>query len=338
MGGRRAPAAHAAHPAGSLSLPTRRAPRPQAAPSRFDLAVLGADDPLGAAVLHLLDEREVTVGRLFPLTLRDPDSSVVFQGQDWPCEAADSFDFGQSQALLVTSRSPAAMRLLQEVRKRYPAMPVASLDEVNPAPAVAVARLLKSVAALGGGLKAVDAFVALPVAMTGQDGVEELARQSRGLFNMESPEPEVFPLQIAFNLLPHGAAGDSPSYETRLAQATTRLVDETSASYSVIWAPLFFGAAIALHVRTDGDLEASGLREALRHRDGITLMEAELAAGTPTPATDAQGSETVFVSRVRVDGNLVRLWLVLDPIQLEAAQMVDIVENWIDHPANSMLT
>jgi aspartate-semialdehyde dehydrogenase len=67
-------------------------------------------------------------------------------------------------------------------------------------------------------------------------------------------------------------------------------------------------------------------------------MEAELPAGVPTPATDAQGSTAVFVSRIRVDDGLVRLWLVFDPIQMEAARLVAGVENWIDKPANSMLT
>ena len=318
-------------------MPVSQSARPEAA-SCFDLAVLGADDPAGGVVLHLLEEREVPVGRLFPLTLRDPELSVSFQGQDWPCEPAEGFDFGQVQALLVASAAPGAERVAQTVRARYPTMPVLGILEVNPAAAVAVSRVLKTLAAVGDGLQAVDAFVALPVAMAGQAGVEELAQQTRGLFNMDSPEPEVFPLQMAFNLVPYGGMADKPSYEARLQQSTEQLSGETHAQYSVVWAPLFFGAAIALHARTTSPLAASVLREALRHRDGIILMEAELPAGTPTPATDAQGSEVVFVSRLRVENQQVRLWLVFDPIQLEVAQMIDVVENWIAQPANSVLT
>ena len=304
--------------------------------SQFDLALLGADDPLGGAVLQLLGEREIAVGRLFPLTLRDPEASVVFRGQDWPCEPAEGFDFSQAQALLVTSRGTAALRLSRDIRARHPTLPMMTLDDIHPAPAVAVSRVLKTLAALCGGVVTADAFVALPTALAGQDGVEELANQSRGLFNMESPEPEVFPLQIAFNLVPHGAMGDVPSYEGRLAETTAKLA--ARAAFSVVWAPLFFGAAAALHTRTEQALDVQALRDALGHRDGITLMEAELPAGTPTPATDAQGSEAVFVSRLRVEGVLARLWLVFDPIQMEAAQLVAAVENWIDKPASSMLT
>ena len=156
-----------------MSLPVSQSARPEAA-SCFDLAVLGADDPAGGVVLHLLEEREVPVGRLFPLTLRDPELSVSFQGQDWPCEPAEGFDFGQVQALLVASAAPGAERVAQTVRARYPTMPVLGILEVNPAAAVAVSRVLKTLAAVGDGLQAVDAFVALPVAMAGQAGVGKI--------------------------------------------------------------------------------------------------------------------------------------------------------------------
>lgn len=305
--------------------------------SQFDLVVLGADDPLGSAVLQLLGEREIPIGRLHALTLREADGTVVFRGQDWPCEPVDGFDFVPAQALLVTSRSPEVARLLRDIRVQRPTMPVLVADEVEPSPAVAVARVLKTIAALGG-LVSADAFVSMPAAHAGQDGVEELANQSRGLFNMESPEPEVFPLQIAYNLVPYGSSQDTPSYESVLAAATARIAEGLSAAFSVVWAPLFFGAAISLHARTKSVLEVQAVRNALDRQDGITLMETELPAGTPTPATDAQGSEAVFVSRIRVEDHLIKLWLVFDPIQLEAARMVDVVENWIDKPASSMLT
>ena len=314
-----------------------RSSRVAGADSQFDLAVLGADDPLGGAVLQLLDEREVPVGRLFALTRREPDNTVVFRGQDWPCEAAEGFDFSQSQALLVCGRSPAMARLAREIRALHPAMPVLMVDDVAPAPAQAAAGVLKSIAALGR-LVSADAFVFLPASYAGQDGVDELANQARGLFNMESPEPEVFPLQIAYNLVPYGSILDAPSYESVLAASTARIAGGVSAAFSVVWAPLFFGAAISLHARTLSALDAKALRNALERQDGITLMETELPAGTPTPATDAQGSEAVFVSRIQVEDTLVKLWLVFDPIQLEAARMVDVVENWIDKPASSMLT
>jgi len=309
--------------------------------SQFDLAVLGADAPLAEAVLAILDEREVPVGRLFALTLSEADASAVFQGMSWPYQAAAEFDYSQAQALLVTSRGASTARLLKKIRAERPTMPILQADAVDPAPAVIAARVIKPIAALAG-LVSAEAFVTLPVALAGKEGVDELVRQTRGLFNMESPESEVFPLQIAFNVIPKMQEQDAPNYETLLAQTTARLANGASVGYTAVTGPLFFGAAMALHVRTEKALDIEMLRNAFQHQDGITLMEAaELAntpAAMPTPATDAQGSQDVFVGRIQVDGDACRLWLVFDPIALEAAQMAAGVENWIDKPVTSMLT
>ena len=303
----------------------------------FDLALLGADDPLGEAVLALLDERELPIGHLHALTLREADSTVSLAGKDWPCENAAAFDVSRARALLVTSRSPAAARLAAEARTRWPEMPQAGLGDVRPAAALAVARVLGALKTQGE-LLAADAFVTLPTACAGKDGLDELLTQTRGLFNMETPETGVFPLQIAFNLVPGVAASGDTPYDVALGKAAQELLGGDDVVFSVTWAPMFYGAAAMLHARTREALDPEALRAALRARQGITLMETDLPAGDPTPATDAQGSQDVFVGRVRVARNHAKFWLVFDPIALEGAQMADFVENWIDKPATSMLT
>lgn len=309
--------------------------------SQFDLAVLGVDAPLGEAVLSVLDEREVPIGRLFALTLHEPEASATFRGESWPHLAAEGFDYSQAQALIVTSRGEATARLVEKIRAQRPTMPILDLDAadsaIDPAAAVIAARLIKPIAALAGLISA-EAFVTLPVSLAGKEGVHELVEQTRGLFNMESPEAEVFPLQIAFNLVPKVQEKNVPDYESLLAQTTARLANGAVVGFTAATGPLFFGAAMALHVRTAQVLDAEALRNALQHQDGITLMEDEHPAAMPTPATDALGSQDVFVGRIRLEGDACRLWLVFDPIALEAAQIAASVENWIDKPASSMLT
>jgi len=305
--------------------------------SSFELALLGADDPLGEAVLALLDEREIPIGRLHALTLHEADASVSLGGQDWPCLPMADFDYTLPGALLVTSRASGAVRQAAALRASRPTMPQLDTTSLDPAPAVAVARVVRALQSLGQ-VTGADAFVSLPVAYTGKHGVEELIQQTRGLFNMESPEPEAFPLQIAFNLVPGFTAQGSTSFETVLEDVCKSLTGGCDTAFSVVTAPMFFGSAVALHLRTEAAPQTSEVRAALRKYAGITLMEAELRAGDPTPATDAQGSQEVFVGRVRVTGSLIQCWLVFDPLALEAAQMVNLLENWIDKPASSMLT
>ncbi|MDD5390687.1 MAG: Asd/ArgC dimerization domain-containing protein [Gallionellaceae bacterium] len=304
------------------------------ATSHFDLAVLGADDPLGEAVLRLLEEREVAIGKLYPLTLNDTEATVAFAGKDWPCMTEAEFDFNQTQALVVATRAAAAQSLAVQALAARPAMPVVGVAGIEPAPAVVVARVLRVIDALAGAHSA-EAFVALSVAMAGKVGVDELSNQTRGLFNLASPDPEVFPLQIAFNLMPLS----DQTYDASLAEATARLLGNTvEVGYSSIQAPIFFGAAVMLHVRVEKAVDMEKLRQAFARADGVTLMESELPAGIPTPATDAADSDDVFIGRIQAGENHLKLWLVFDPLRLEAAQIVGVVENWIDKPTNSMLT
>jgi aspartate-semialdehyde dehydrogenase len=309
----------------------------RSAASQFDLAVIGADSPLGEAFLALLDEREIPVGRLFALTLHAPDDSVSFRGEDWPCQSAADFDFAQAQALVMLNRDAASMSLLERIRQQRPAMPIAAVKEIEPAVAVVAARMLKPLVAVAGPIKA-EAFVTLPVSLAGKAGVDELVEQTRGLFNMENPDPGVFSQQIAFNIVPGAPVPGGAIDESVLADLVARRVEGVQIGFSLVTAPLFFGAAMALHVRTAEPVDPAAIRKACQHQDGITLMEDDHPAAMPTPATDAAGSQDVFVGRIRSEGTLTRLWLVFDPMALDAMQLAATVENWIDKPLTSMLT
>lgn len=104
--------------------------------SQFDLAVLGADAPLGEAVLAILDEREVAIGQLFALTLTETDSSVGFRGATWPCLDAAEFDYSQAQALIVAGRGTKYASTVERIRMQRPTMPIITADVLDPAAAV----------------------------------------------------------------------------------------------------------------------------------------------------------------------------------------------------------
>lgn len=303
--------------------------------TRFELALLGADEPLGEALLARLDELGAQVDHLHALTLGDAETSVSLGGQDWPCQSAEGFK--GADALVVVTRGVAAKRWTDDYRAAHPAARVLTLDAIEPAPAVAVARVLGALGTLAATRDA-DAFLTLPAAYAGRRALDELLNQTRGLFNMEPPEPEAFPVQVAFNLVPRASAPHLAQLDDVLDRAVRRLHVACPTSFTLAWGPLVYGAALALHVRVDAPLTPDAVRAALRACPGVTLMEAELAAADPSPATDAQGSGDVFVGRVRVDETHVRIWLVFDPLALEALDLAQVLENWIDHPAASMLT
>lgn len=318
-----------------------------------DIAVLGGDDPLGEAVLRLLAESDLALGRVYPLTLADGEGTVPYGEEELPVLPAGEFDWRLVPLVVLASRSPAATRQAEQALRagcrivgiwEEVELPV-GLTRVPSAPAQALSRLARLLEAEVG-LDGLDAFVQLPVSMAGRAAVEELSAQTRALFAMDSLEMEAFPMQIAFNLLPLFGPYDAGNAD-RLEAAIARdvVVDLGREGMPVLvsanWVPVFYGLAVSLHARSRDELDLGRLRAALAARAGITVMDEPVPGGVPTPATDALDSDDVFVGRIRVDGRSPRccsLWLVMDGLRLEARRIVDSLENLIEISGNSMLT
>jgi aspartate-semialdehyde dehydrogenase len=305
---------------------------------------LGADDPLGEAILRLISERDVEVGAVHPLSLAESDGCVTLKGEELPLLDVAEFDWRQADLLINAVRSPAARRL-EAVAAAAGCRVIGLAADGNPGERMAVAgglsvavqRALAPVQRIAP-LEAVSLTAMLPVAVAGEAGVAELAAQTRALFAMESPEPEVFPLQIAFNLVPQvGAplADGSVAFEASVVAELKALLGDSGISVSVLamWAPLFYGTGVAVHGLARGEIDLAGLKAALSAQDGVTLMDVVLPGGVPTPATDALESDTVFVGRLQCSTDSPRrfsMWLVADMIRLEATSIVDYLENLIE--------
>jgi aspartate-semialdehyde dehydrogenase len=313
------------------------------------LALLGARDPLGEAVIAQIEERDIVLGELIPLAHDDTDDLVGYAGEEIALEPVDGFDWGRADVLIVAGRGTVLRRHVEMAANR--GLGVIGLEadadvvegrveRVADGLAVAAARVL-AVIKRQAGLVAVDVFAALPVSMAGKDAVEELARQTQAVFAMEDAEAEVFPVRVAFNLIPQVGA-PSPEGDTSLERRCVQDVrdrlamPELPVMVTASWVPTFYGAALSVHGATIEPMTRAGLRAALANVEGLTLMDESIPGGAPTPYTEAQENESVFVGRVRVDATIGRhfaVWLVCDPARLEAAQIVDRLENMIEKKA-----
>src|SRR3546814_16343366 len=59
------------------------------------------------------------------------------------------------------------------------------------------------------GIERINVATYQSVSGTGRRALEELGRQTAGLPNFQSVEPEVYPVQSAFNVIPHGGDFDT---------------------------------------------------------------------------------------------------------------------------------
>lgn len=85
--------------------------------------------------------------------------------------------------------------------------------------------------------------------------------------------------------------------------------------------PVTFGHSVALHIQTRQPLAKEEAKNLLENAPGVTYIDDTLAP-FPTPFTHAEGSDTVYVSRLRQGlshPNGLDLWVVADNIRKGAA-------------------
>ncbi|MEQ1438192.1 Asd/ArgC dimerization domain-containing protein [Fontimonas sp. SYSU GA230001] len=321
---------------------------------RFDVAVLGADSAVGAAVLELLAERRFPLGELSALTLDGEEAATVeFAGNPLPLEDAVGFGYGQVQLAFLAGDDP---RYVAEAERaadagcividasgqdwRDPQIPRV-VTSVNPvaladfnergivaAPDRIITALLPALDALDrvGGLQRVTATVIVPVSDAGRAGQEDLARETAALLNARAYERRVFPQQIAFNVLGQlGATGEDgrTGRERRIVGELRVLLNrpELPVGLQLVHVASFFGYAMSLELALERMPEASVLVEALAGAPGVEVADSPDPADCPSPVVDATRSAVVRVARLRLGAGpqALALWLTADNIRYAAA-------------------
>ncbi len=309
------------------------------------LALIGADEPLGEALLKVLEARDIEPEAFWPVSLDEEEGATITRmGREVACLDAADLDWSRIDVLVLASLRGRGREVVREANRRGIAVlgtqatlggtaePVSRGEALPDAPATALLRVLAPLAA-SAGLVSLHAFVGLPVAALGSEGVTELATQTRALFALESAEPAVLPVRIAFNLLPVSVGAgperdEATETQLRIALAPFGTVVQTSS----IWIPVFHGGVAALHVRTREPLSESELRALWSRTAGVIVMDEPLPGGVPTPATEAVDSEDVFIGRLRVnaaDPTYLSCWLCFDHPRLEAARLAVWLEEWL---------
>src|SRR5215212_7184003 len=119
------------------------------------------------------------------------------------------------------------------------------------------------------------------VSGTGQRAIEELRDQSHAvLHGQEPPAPQIYPHQIAFNVLPQVEVfrdGDDYTTEERKVMAETRKIlgfgEEVGISVTCARVPVIAGHSESVNVRTREDLSPDECRELLTEATGVQVID-----------------------------------------------------------------
>jgi aspartate-semialdehyde dehydrogenase len=167
------------------------------------------------------------------------------------------------------------------------------------------------------------------VSGTGQRAIEEMLAQSRAaLAGEEVPPAQIYPHQIAFNVLPQVEVfkdGDDYTTEERKVMAETRKIlgigDEVAISATCARVPVITGHSESVNVQTEKDLSPEDARELLSNFPGLVVLDDPGAGIYPLPIA-AAGRDEVLVGRIRRDPSHERclnLWVVGDNLRKGAA-------------------
>jgi aspartate-semialdehyde dehydrogenase len=167
--------------------------------------------------------------------------------------------------------------------------------------------------------------------------MEELGKQTAQLLGFQEIEPAKFPVQIAFNLIPHideFLDNGFTKEEMKLVWETRKILgdDSIQVNPTAVRVPVFYGHSEAVNIETRKKISVEQARELLAAAPGVKVVDERRAGGYPTPVTHASGTDPVYVGRIREDLSHPRglnMWVVADNIRkgaaLNAVQLAELV-------------
>lgn len=339
----------------------------------FDIAVVGATGAVGETMLSILAERQFPVGEVHALASeRSAGKRVEFGARQLVVKDLATFDFstvqiglfspGASVSKIYAPKAAAAGCVVIDNTSqfRYDDDKPLIVPEVN---AHAIARYKDTGIIANPNCSTIQMLVALKplhdafritrinvctyqaVSGTGKEAIEELSGQTARLLNGMEVTCEVYPKQIAFNVLPHIDTFQDNGYtkeEMKMVWETNKIMEDDTirVNPTCVRVPVFYGHSEALHIETARPITAVAARELLAAAPGIVVMDERQDGGYPTALTESAGTDPVFVGRVREDisiENGLDLWVVSDNVRKGAAlNSVQIAECLIrDHLGGS---
>lgn len=331
---------------------------------KLKVAVVGATGAVGEAMLAVLAERRFPATEVVALASeRSAGNEVAFGDDELLVQDLAGFDPAGVDIALFSAGGGVS----KEYAPRFAAAGAVVIDnssafrqdpdvplvvaEVNPQalrqrprgiianPNCSTMQMMVALAPLhrAAGIERINVSTYQSVSGTGRRALEELGRQTAGLLNFHSAEPEVYPVQIAFNVIPHGGDFLDNGYTTeemKLVWETRKILGDESIAVNatVVRVPVFYGHSEAVWIQTREPLGAARARELLRAAPGVEVVDEPVPGGYPTPVTHASGRDPVYVGRIREDLSQARalnLWIVADNIRkgaaLNAVQLAELV-------------
>ncbi len=321
----------------------------------FDVAVVGATGAVGETMLSILAERKFPVGEVYALaSSRSAGKKVEFGDKLLTVQDLAEFDFSKAQIGLFSAgasisevyapkAAAAGCVVIDNTSQfRYDDDIPLVVPEVNPHaiadhkvrgiianPNCSTIQMLVALKPIKDavGIERINVATYQAVSGTGKEAIEELAGQTANLLNAKPIKTEVYPKQIAFNVLPHIDVFLDNGYtkeEMKMVWETRKIFEDDAIQVNptAVRVPVFFGHSEAVHIETGEKFTAEKARELLSSAEGVVVLDDRKIGGYPTAVTEGANNDPVYVSRIREDISHPKgldMWVVADNVRKGAA-------------------
>jgi aspartate-semialdehyde dehydrogenase len=321
----------------------------------FDVAVVGATGAVGETMLSILAERNFPAGEVHALaSSRSVGKKVEFGDKLLSVQDLADFDFSRVQIGLFSAgasisevyapkAAAAGCVVIDNTSQfRYDDDIPLVVPEVNPHaiadykvrgiianPNCSTIQMLVALKPIrdAAGIKRINVATYQAVSGTGKEAIEELVGQTAHLLNARPIKTEVYPKQIAFNVLPQIDVFLDNGYtkeEMKMVWETRKIFEDDSIQVNptAVRVPVFYGHSEAVHIETGEKITAEKARELLSGADGIVVLDDRNDGGYPTAVTEGANHDPVYVGRIREDISHEKgldLWIVADNVRKGAA-------------------
>lgn len=333
--------------------------------SAYDVAVVGATGVVGEALLELLDERQFPVGKVYPLASeRSKGKTVRFAGKAKRVANVANFDFSKVQFAFFSAGAECSAQYVPQAADagciaidntsqfRYDNDVPLVVPEVNPEalryfrerniianPNCSTIQLVVALKPIydAVGIQRVNVATYQSVSGAGRNGIEALAHETAQLLNGQSVDPAVFPVQIAFNVIPHIDTFQDNGYtreEMKMVWETQKIMEDPSlmVNPTAVRVPVFYGHSEAVHLETKQPINSDEVKAMLTQAPGIIVIDENNTY--PTAVSHGANEDAVFVGRIRNDISHptgLDFWVVSDNVRKGAAlNAIQIAETLIN--------
>jgi len=331
----------------------------------FRVAVVGATGNVGREVLNILAERMFPATEIIAIASRKSIGQKVGYGdKELDIVALDTFDpkgadialfaagsgvskeFGPkfAQAGCVVIDNSSFYRMDPDVPLVVPEVNAEDLKDfakknIIANPNCSTAQMLVALKPLHDAAKIKRVVVSTyqSVSGSGNAAMDELFNQTRAVFVNDPIVNEVYPKQIAFNVIPHIDVfldDGSTKEEWKMVAETHKMLDaDIELTATCVRVPVFVGHAEAINIEFAKPITDGEAREILREAPGCLVVDKREDGGYTTPL-ECVGDFATYISRIRKDptvANGLNIWVVSDNLRKGAAlNAVQIAESLIN--------